>query len=90
MNFLLHDALRTARCYRRRGCSFQNCYISPLQCDGRAITLILHRIALHYPGSRRSRGEVLQRLKDTVDAADWVRHGAFIINWERPQNRLVM
>ncbi|KAH8763894.1 hypothetical protein F5882DRAFT_414856 [Hyaloscypha sp. PMI_1271] len=54
--------------------------------------LASHRIALHYPGSRRSRGRGChrQRLKDTVDAADWVRHGAFIINWERAQNRLVM
>jgi hypothetical protein len=50
-------------------------------------------IALHciIPDPAEAEGEeVLQRLKDTVDAADWVRHGAFIINWERPQNRLVM
>jgi hypothetical protein len=33
-HLLLHDARRTARCYRSSWCSFQKRYISPLPCPG--------------------------------------------------------
>ncbi len=58
VNILLCTHVDARRVRQKTPSSFQKRYISPLQCDGSGITLILQRIALHYPGSCRRRKEV--------------------------------